>query len=178
MGVADLFLDTFPYGAHATATDALSAGLPVLTVAGKSFATRVCASMVAAAGVPELICSGPDEYIGRAIAYAHDRQRLASVKASLQRQHATCTLRDAPAFTRRLEELFWQMQGEAERGETPVPDLRNIDLYDEIGANFVIADREFEDDFSYRRRYLEKLAEWHDYAPIARDGRLWRDPPA
>lgn len=178
MGVADLFLDTFPYGAHATATDALSAGLPVLTVAGKSFATRVCASMVAAAGVPELICSGPDEYIGRAIAFAHDRQRLASVKASLQRQHATCTLRDAPAFTRRLEELFWQMQGEAERGETPVPDLRNLDLYYEIGANFVLADREFEDDFAYRRRYIEKLAEWHDYAPIARDGRLWRDPPA
>jgi predicted O-linked N-acetylglucosamine transferase (SPINDLY family) len=177
MGVADLFLDTFPYGAHATATDALTAGLPVLTVAGKSFATRVCASMVAAAGVPDLICTGPDEYIGRAIAFAHDRQRLAAIKAALQRQQTTCTLRDAPAFTRRLEELFWQMQGEAERGETPVPDLRNLDLYYEIGANFVLASTEFADDHAYRRRYIEKLVEWNDRAPIARDGRLWSKPP-
>ena len=108
--------------------------------------------------------------------FAHDRHELAAIKAALQRQHATCTLRDAPAFARRLEELFWQMQGEAERGETPVPDLRNLDLYYEIGANFVLANVEFVDDHAYRRRYLEKLAEWNDYAPIARDGRLWTEP--
>ena len=177
MGVADLFLDTYPYGAHATATDALTAGLPVLTVPGKSFATRVCASMVAAAGVPDLICGGPDEYIGRAIAFAHDRPRLAAIKAALQLQQATCTLHDTPAFARRLEALFWQMQGEAERGETPVPDLRNLDLYYEIGANFVLANVEFEDDRAYRQRYLEKLVEWNDYAPLARDCRLWSEQP-
>jgi predicted O-linked N-acetylglucosamine transferase (SPINDLY family) len=173
MGAADLFLDTFPYGAHATATDALTAGLPVLTVRGKSFAARVCASIVAAAGVPELICSAPDEYIGRAIAFAHKRQALAAVKESLQRQREASTLRDTPAFVRRLEQLFWQMQGEAERGETPVPDLRNLDLYYEIGADFVLRGVEFEDDRAYRQRYVEKLAEWHDYAPLARDARLW-----
>jgi predicted O-linked N-acetylglucosamine transferase (SPINDLY family) len=177
MGAADLFLDTFPYGAHATATDALTAGLPVLTVPGKSFATRVCASIVAAAGVPDLICSGPDEYIGRAIAFAHDRQRLAAVQESLQQRRASCTLHDTPAFVRRLEEQFWQMQGEAERGETPQPNLRNLDLYYEIGANFVLANVEFEDDHAYRQRYLEKLAEWNDYAPLERDGRLWGEPP-
>jgi hypothetical protein len=176
MGVADLFLDTFPYGAHATATDALTAGLPVLTVPGKSFATRVCASMVAAAGVPDLICSGPDEYIGRAIAFAHDRQRLAAIRTILQHQKATCTLHDTYAFARRLEELFWQMQGEAERGETPVPDLRNLDLYYEIGADFVLANAEFEDDHAYRQRYLEKLVEWNDTMPVARDARLWSEP--
>jgi predicted O-linked N-acetylglucosamine transferase (SPINDLY family) len=177
MGVADLFLDTFPYGAHATATDALTAGLPVLTMPGKSFATRVCASIVAAAGVPDLICSGPDEYVGRAIALAHKRDELAAIRAALQRQSTTCTLHDTEGFVRRLEELFWQMQVEAERGETPVPDLRNLDLYYEIGASAVLANVEFEDDRSYRRRYLEKLAEWHDYAPLTPDGRLWTEPP-
>ncbi len=178
LGLADLFLDTFPYGAHATATDALIAGLPVLTVPGKSFAARVCASIVAAAGAPELICSGPDEYVGRAIAFAHKREDLAAARAYLQRQRAICTLYDTPAFVRRLEALFWQMQGEAERGETPVPDLRNLDLYYEIGAEIVLEGIEFEDDHAYRQRYLKKLAEWHDYAPLERDSRLWKGEAA
>lgn len=175
LGLADLFLDTFPYGAHATATDALTAGLPVLTFPGNSFATRVCASIVAAAGAPELICSGPDEYTRRAIAFAHDREALAAVRASLQHQRETCTLYDTPAFVRRLEELFWQMQGEAERGETPVPDLRNLDIYYEIGASIVLENVEFANERDYRQRYLEKLVEWNDYAPLVRDSRLWSD---
>ena len=178
MGAADLFLDTFPYGAHATATDALTAGLPVLTMPGRSFATRVCASIVAAAGVPDLVCSGPDAYVGRAVALAHKRDELAAIRAALQRQHATCTLHDTQGFIRRLEELFWEMQGEAERGETPVPDLRNLDLYYEIGANLVLANTESDDDRTYRQRYLEKLAEWHDYTPLAPDSRLWTELPA
>jgi hypothetical protein len=85
-------------------------------------------------------------------------------------------LHDTPAFVRRLEQLFWQMQGEAERGETPVPDLRNLDLYYEIGASIVLEGIECEDDSAYRRRYLEKLAEWNDYAPLSRDTRLWTEP--
>lgn len=178
MGAADLFLDTFPYGAHATATDALTAGLPVLTFPGKSFASRVCTSIVTAAGAPELICSSPEEYVGRAIAFAHNRDQLAALRAGLQRQLPTSTLHDTPAFVRRLEQLFWQMQGEAERGETPVPDLRNLDLYYEIGASIVLEGIEFEDDSAYRRRYLEKLAEWNDYAPLSYDSRLWIEPQA
>jgi hypothetical protein len=87
-------------------------------------------------------------------------------------------LHDTPAFVRRLEQLFWQMQGEAERGETPVPDLRNLDLYYEIGAGIVLEGVEFEDDSAYRRRYLEKLLEWNDYAPLSRDTRLWTEPRA
>lgn len=175
LGLADLFLDTFPYGAHATATDALTSGLPVLTFPGNSFATRVCASIVAAAGAPELICSGPDEFTRRAIAFAHDREALAAVRASLQRQRDTCALYDTSAFVRRLEELFWHMQGEAERGETPVPDLRNLDIYYEIGASIVLENIELRSERDYRQRYLEKLAECNDYAPLARDARLWND---
>jgi hypothetical protein len=59
-----------------------------------------------------------------------------------------------------------------------VPDLRNLDVYYEIGTEIVSANVDFEDDRAYRRRYLEKLAKWNEYAPLARDGRLWTDPTA
>lgn len=175
LALADLFLDTFPYGAHATATDALMAGLPILTMPGKSFAARVCASIVAAAGAPELICSGPDVYVGRAIAFAHNRQALAAVRSSIERQRETSMLRDTPSFVRRLEELFWQMQEEAERGETPVPDLSNLEVYYDIGAEIVLENIEFEDDRAYRQRYLQKLAQRNEHLPLAPDGRLWTE---
>jgi len=173
IALADLFLDTFPYGAHSTAADALTMGLPVLTFPGKSFAARFCHSIVAAAGVPELICIGPEHYIEKAIGFAKDPKSLKKIRESLQAERETSSLRDIPALARRLEELFWQMQAECERGETPVPDLRNLDLYYEIGAELVQDNIEFSDDHTYRQRYLEKLAEWHNYAPIPFDRRLW-----
>jgi len=75
---------------------------------------------------------------------------------------------------RRLETLFWQMQGDAERGETPVPDLRNLDIYYEIGAELAAAGIEFEDDQAYRQRYRAQLAILNEYAPLSPDGRLWK----
>lgn len=176
IGVADLFLDTFPYGAHSTASDAITSGLPVLTMPGKTFAARFCASIVKAAGVPEMICSSPEDYVARAIAFERDRKSLLAVRESIARQRDTCVLRDIPALARRLEELFWQMQGECERGEAPVPDLTNLDLYYEVGAEAVLENIEFEDEQSYRNRYVKKLAQLHDYAPIPYDRRLWQKP--
>ena len=178
IGLADLFLDTFPYGAHSTAADALTMGLPIITFPGKGFAARFCSSIVAAAGVEELICNGPDEYVEKATRFAHDRQSLATIRETLQRMREHSVLRDIPGATRRLEQLFWQMQGECERGETPVPDLRNLDLYYDIGAEIVQENVEFEDDASYRQRYVEKLARWHDYDPIHHDCRFWVEPKA
>lgn len=67
------------------------------------------------------------------------------------------------------------MQGEAERGETPVPDLRNLDIYYEIGASIVLENVEFRSERDYHQRYFEKLVEWNDYAPLERDSRLWRE---
>src|SRR6202041_1462378 len=61
--LADLFLDTFPYGAHTTAADAMWMGVPVLTIPGKSFASRVCASLVTAAGIGEMVCEDVDQYV-------------------------------------------------------------------------------------------------------------------
>lgn len=68
--LADLFLDTFPYGAHTTASDAMWMGTPVLTLEGRGFAARVCAGLVKAAGMPDLVCTTLEDYVGRAIAIA------------------------------------------------------------------------------------------------------------
>lgn len=176
IALADLFLDTFPYGAHSTAADAITMGLPVLTVPGKSFGARFCASIVKSAGIPEMICSSPSDYVQRAVGFERDRESLAAVRESLAAQRETCVLRDMPALAMRLEALFWQMQGEAERGETPVPDLTNLDVYYEIGAELLQANIEFETEDAYRARYRAKLAEWHDFGPLAHDTRLWPAP--
>ncbi|WP_137129723.1 glycosyl transferase [Rhizobium sp. FY34] len=176
---ADLFLDTFPYGAHSTAADALTVGLPVLTYPGKSFAARFCASIVSAAGIPELICENPGAYVEKAIAFASAPDTLQAIRQTLEARRDTSVLRDMPGLARRLEELFWQMQAKAERGETPVPDLANLDLYYEIGAELVDDNITFSDDETYRRQYHDRLAAYHDYAPIAPDRRLWpADPKA
>lgn len=176
IAVADLFLDTYPYGAHSTAADAITVGLPILTLAGNGFASRFCSSIVVAAGIPEMICATPDDYVARAIGFAKDRQSLAAVRASLQAQRETSALRDIPGLARRLEELFWQMQGECERGEAPVPDLRNLELYYEVGADLVLEGIEFEDRETYLARYRAKLAHFNEYAAIPHDNRLWPAP--
>ena len=120
-----------------------------------------------------MICESAEQYVQQAIALAQDRKRLAEVRKSLEEQHETCVLRDAPRLARRLEELYWQIQGEAERGETPVPDLRNLDLYYEVGAELIDAGSEFENEEDYRKRYQKKLAEWDAFEPIGLDNRLW-----
>ena len=173
IGLADLFLDTFPYGAHSTAADAVTQGLPVLTIAGKSFASRFCASIVTAAGIPEMVCTGADDYVRKAVTFAHNPASLAAVRESLQRQRETSALRDMPGLARRLEDLFWQMQGDAERGETPVPDLRNLDIYYEIGTELAAAGIEFEEDAAYRARYRAALEAMNEFAPLSPDARLW-----
>ncbi len=173
VALADLFLDTFPYGAHSTAADALTVGLPVLTFPGKTFAARFCSSVVNAAGVPELICKGPEDYVARAIAYAKAPATLKSVRDKLAEGRETSVLRDIPGTARQLEDLYWQMQGEAERGETPIPDLSNLDIYYEIGSELVLSNLDYVDEQTYRNSYLQKLKVWHDYSAVPYDNRLW-----
>src|SRR5712691_6705935 len=80
---ADLFLDTLPYNAHATASDALWAGLPVVTCAGHSYAGRVGASMLKAAGLPELVTTSLEHYQALALELANDRALLDSIRRKL-----------------------------------------------------------------------------------------------
>jgi predicted O-linked N-acetylglucosamine transferase (SPINDLY family) len=115
---ADLFLDTSPYNAGATANDALWAGLPVLTCRGETFASRVAASLLTAAGLPELIASDRASYEELAIGLAVDAPRLMALRGRLAAARQTAPLFDTAAFTRNLETLYRRMY---ERGRSGLP---------------------------------------------------------
>ena len=104
--LADLFLDTFPYGAHTTASDALWAGLPVLTRAGESFASRVASSLLHSTGVPELITYSVEEYESLAVELANNPERLAGLKLRLTANRDSCPLFNTPLFTRHMESAY------------------------------------------------------------------------
>lgn len=104
--LADLFLDILPYNAHATAADALWAGLPVLTCAQGCFAGRVAASLLHAVGLPELIAPSPEEYEAMAVALARDPAGLAALKAKLAANRATAPLFDTQHFARDIEAIY------------------------------------------------------------------------
>ena len=106
---ADLFLDTFPYNAHTTTSDALWTGLPVLTLMGKSFASLVAASLLNAIGLPELITSNQEEYEALAIELALNPHKLADIKLKLAKNRLTTPLFDTPLFTKNLEAAYIKM---------------------------------------------------------------------
>lgn len=106
---ADLFLDTFSYNAHTTASDALWAGLPVVTLAGRQFAARVGASLLHACGLAELVTATREDYAALALALARDPQKLAELRARLDHSTAMPALFDTPRFTRNLENAFATM---------------------------------------------------------------------
>ncbi|MDR0458291.1 MAG: hypothetical protein LBH10_04580 [Burkholderiaceae bacterium] len=103
---ADLFLDTWPYNAHTTASDALWAGLPVLTCMGQTFASRVGASLLTACGLPELITSTPQDYLARAKELADAPAQLAAIRRKLQDTRLNVPLFDTTRFTRHLEKAY------------------------------------------------------------------------
>ena len=104
--LADLFLDTFPCTAHTTASDALWAGLPVLTRFGKSFASRVASSLLHGAGLPELITHTTEEYESLAIDLAKNSGKISSLKARLANNRATCPLFNTALFTQHIESAY------------------------------------------------------------------------
>jgi predicted O-linked N-acetylglucosamine transferase (SPINDLY family) len=117
--LADLFLDTLPYNAHTTASDALWAGLPVLTQTGGTFPGRVATSLLQAIGLPELITSTPDAYRDLAIELASDPQKLAAIKDKLASNRLTKPLFDTRLFTRRIEAAYEEMHKRRQSGLTP-----------------------------------------------------------
>lgn len=112
---ADLFLDTFPYGAHTTASDALWQGCPVLTETGTNFATRVATSALHALGLPELALATRERFVTEAIALARDRGRLQRLRATLETRRLTTPLFDASSFTSALEDVY-RVLADAARG--------------------------------------------------------------
>jgi predicted O-linked N-acetylglucosamine transferase (SPINDLY family) len=106
---ADLALDTLPCNAHTTTSDALWAGVPLLTCSGSTFAARVAGSLLSAAGLPELITYSLEEYEARALHLLRNPADLAGIRAKLARNRETMALFDTPAFARTLEAAYLQM---------------------------------------------------------------------
>ena len=174
MALADLFLDTFPYGAHTTASDALWMGLPVLTLQGRSFASRVCGSLVSAAGTPEMICHTREEYVARAVELADDGQKLAAIRQNLRAGRETCTLFDTPKLVRSLETLYEQMHEARLAGTTPQPDLTNLDVYHELAAAEDVEVVGELDTETYLSHYHKRIADLDGIFPVHPDRRIWQ----
>jgi predicted O-linked N-acetylglucosamine transferase (SPINDLY family) len=117
--VVDLFLDTFPYNAGTTASDALWCGIPVVTLTGEAFASRIAASLLNALGVPELITSTQQHYEQLAIELGSNPKRYAQIKARIQANRSTSPLFDSQRFTRNLEAAFTAAYDLYQAGQPP-----------------------------------------------------------
>ena len=117
--LADLVLDTSPYNAHTTASDALWAGVPVLTCAGSTFASRVAGSLLHAVGLAELVTQSLADYAALALALAADPARLRALRARLDAQRLDAPLFDVAAYTLALESLYTQMWRRHRAGLAP-----------------------------------------------------------
>lgn len=118
--LADLFLDTWPYGAHTSASDALRMGVPVLTLPGKSFASRVGASLLTALDLPDLIAPDPAAYVAAATRLANDGAALTALKARLNKALEASSVFAPVRFARRLEAAFKAMHARRMAGQAPV----------------------------------------------------------
>jgi predicted O-linked N-acetylglucosamine transferase (SPINDLY family) len=119
-GLADLMLDTWPYGAHTTASDALRMGVPLLTLPGASFASRVGASLLTALDLPELIAADLKAYVAIAVRLAGDPSTLEVLKFRLGRALRTSPVFDPTAFASRLEAALELVHARAQAGLPPV----------------------------------------------------------
>jgi predicted O-linked N-acetylglucosamine transferase (SPINDLY family) len=117
--LADLFIDTLPYNAHTTASDALWAGVPLLTCAGQAFASRVAASLLSAAGLPELVTSGLADYEALALRLARDPAQLAQLRGRLAQRRAQGTLFNTKTLCGNLEAAYLRMHERAQQGLPP-----------------------------------------------------------
>jgi predicted O-linked N-acetylglucosamine transferase (SPINDLY family) len=170
--LADLFLDTVPYGAHTTSSDALWMGVPVLTLLGRSFASRVCSSLVSAAGLPELVCVTAEAYVERAVALGLERAALQRYRDRLVAGRASCVLFDMPLLVRRLEQLYASMWRHCAAGTLPRPDLTNLDVYLELGEAVNHEEIEVGAIDDYRAWWMTRLTQRHALRPIQADRRL------
>ena len=104
--LADVFLDTFPCNAHTTASDAVRMGVPIVTLAGESFASRVAASILSTIGMQELIVNNPEDYKSLAIRLGADTDYLKTVKHELKMNLSESSLFDSVTFTKDLENIY------------------------------------------------------------------------
>jgi len=114
--LADLALDTFPYTSHTTGSDALWAGVPLITRTGDTFASRVAASLLRAAGLPELVAASEEDYFALASELASNQARLAQIRGRLTKSRVDAPLFDTARFARNLERMYREMWSRQESG--------------------------------------------------------------
>ena len=158
-----------------TGADSLWMNVPVLTLPGRSFASRVCTSLVRAAGVGELECSSPEDYVARAVELGQNREKLVAIRAKLATGRDTSLLFNTPKLVGHLEDLYREMWSNYKRGALPAPDLRNLDIYHDVGLELDLENMEAITDDAYLAIYRQKLADWHAAYPITSDARLWQE---
>ena len=138
---ADLFLDTFPFNAGTTASDALWAGLPLLTYSGQTFASRMAGSILQAVDLPELITFNLADYEEKAVALAHQPEKIAAMKHHMQENRLSCKLFDSPQFVRDLEAIFERIalmptttqpttpqEAEPAMAQAPIPEMKQTPI--------------------------------------------------
>ncbi|CAN8075754.1 unnamed protein product [Agarophyton chilense] len=128
-GLGDLFLDTPTCNAHTTGTDVLWSGVPMVTCPGSLFASRVAASLLTAAGFPELVAPDMNAYEDLAVELATNRPRLAAIRAKLEASRYTNALFDTERWVRNVEGLYWQAWRNFEQGNSPTH-IYGRDVYD------------------------------------------------
>jgi predicted O-linked N-acetylglucosamine transferase (SPINDLY family) len=171
--LADLFLDTTPYGAHTTASDALWMAVPVLTWSGRCFASRVCGSLVRSAGLPELVVDSARAYVEKAVEIGVDRQRAKALRAKLQANRDTCVLFNMDLLADKLEDLYRDMIAEHQAGARPRPNLANLATYLDIGLSLDRDDRESQAEPDLHGLYRHELERRQRIRAMPADGRLW-----
>ncbi|PIB93288.1 N-acetylglucosamine transferase [Caulobacter sp. FWC2] len=171
--LADLFLDTTPYGAHTTASDALWMAVPVLTWSGRCFASRVCGSLVRSAGLPELVVDSAQAYVEKAVELGADRAQAQALRATLEANRDSCVLFNMDLLTGKLEDLYFEMIAEHQAGQTPRPNLTNLESYFRIGLSLDRDDREMQTELDLHGLYRQELARRDRVKAIPSDGRLW-----
>jgi predicted O-linked N-acetylglucosamine transferase (SPINDLY family) len=119
LGLADLMLDTLPYNAHATASDALWAGVPIISCVGRAFAGRVASSLLRAAGLPELVTATLTDYESQALKLARDSAARAGLREALVKNRARAPFFDSVRHARLMEAAFRQMWRNTQGGATP-----------------------------------------------------------
>lgn len=171
--LADLFLDTLPYGAHTTASDALWMSVPVLTLSGRCFAARVCGSLVQSAGLGELVVADARDYVRLAIELGTAPQRVAALREKLAAQRDSCVLFDQPMLAEKLGEIYASMVADYNSGNLPMPDLTNLDRYLEAGIAFDHEGVEMAALADYEGFYRSQLERADRAEKLSTDSRLW-----
>jgi predicted O-linked N-acetylglucosamine transferase (SPINDLY family) len=137
---ADLFLDTYPFNAGTTANDALWMGLPLITMSGNTFASRMAGSLLHAVGLPELITTNLEDYENLAVELANDPNRIEKLRQKLKANRSNCLLFDSPLFVSKLEEQYTNIHKSEKR-------ILNHLKKNELKIRFVVATRCSREDF-------------------------------